>query len=95
MAHHSSEPFDDDAARALREMFPTREPFGATGKFPQGKYTRQDEGEIQFGVAADTQNRKVLINFGKPVAWMGLDADQADSLADLLKAKAAEIRRLA
>lgn len=96
MAHHGSDPLDPQS-QEIREMFknliPEREnPFGATGRFPQGKYIPQDEGEIQFGVAADKQQGKVLINFGKPVAWFGMDAQQADDLGDLLKAKAAEIR---
>jgi hypothetical protein len=65
---------------------------GATGRFPQGKYTTEDEGELQFAIAADKTAGKVLINFGKPVEWVGMDADQADGLGDLLKSKAAEIR---
>jgi hypothetical protein len=56
--------------------------FGATGKFPMGELDKSDEGEIAFGVAS--HRGKVIINFGKPVAWLGMDARQAASLAALL-----------
>lgn len=56
--------------------------FGATGKFPMGEFDASDEGEIAFGVAS--HRGKVIINFGKPVAWLGMDARQAAGLAALL-----------
>lgn len=58
--------------------------FGATGRFPGGQLNETDEGEIQFGVACDLKREKVLIDFGKPVAWMATDAEQAISLGNLL-----------
>lgn len=95
MAHHSNTPFDKDERDAFREMFDALEPyppFGPTGRFPQGRYTKHDEGEIAFGVAADKKAGKVVIDFGQPTAWIGMDADQADALAESLRSKAAEIR---
>jgi hypothetical protein len=96
MAHHSSNPFDDDAPDFIKKMFPevAKEDypgFGATNRFPQGKYTPQDEGEIAFGVAADKKAGKVIINFGKPTAWVGMDREQALALADSLKQKANDL----
>lgn len=102
MGHHSSNPFDDDPrikdlfrempertnADLLREL---QQPFGATGRYPMGKLTETDEGEIAFGVAADKQNGKVIINFGKPTAWVGMDREQALALADSLKRKADDL----
>ncbi|HEY0004400.1 MAG TPA: hypothetical protein VGB17_06285 [Pyrinomonadaceae bacterium] len=100
MAHHSRFPFDD-MPEGLRDMFPDKSkdeyihellsPFGATGRFPQGQYTPQDEGEIAFGVAADKSQGKVIVNFGKPVAWFGMDREQALALAESLKQKADDL----
>lgn len=84
MAHHSSDGFPPGLAKALFD-----EPrFGATGQYPDGHYTDADEGEIQFGLAADKAAGKVIIDFGKPVAWIGMLPAQARELAALLVAKA-------
>lgn len=56
--------------------------FGATGKFPDGALDKSDEGEISFGVTS--HRGKVIINFGKPVAWLGMNASQAAALAAVL-----------
>jgi hypothetical protein len=53
--------------------------FGATGKFPDGSIDKTDEGEIIFSLSS--HRSKVIINFGKPVSWLGLDARQAGALA--------------
>ena len=62
---------------------------GATGEFPEGKLTPADEGEIQFGVAA--HEGKVIIEFGKPVHWLGMSPGQAQDLAQSLWGHAYEI----
>lgn len=59
-------------------------------KYPRGKYTEDDEGEITFAIAADPRNRKVVIQFGKPVAWLGLDPEDAEALGRMLITKAHE-----
>ncbi len=53
--------------------------FGATGKFPQGKLTPHDEGEIRMGIAHDDST--VILNFGKPTAGVGMDPTLARQLA--------------
>lgn len=84
MAHHGNGPFAD-------EFFHSQEPsLGATGLFPQGKLQSDDEGEIRLAVGQ--KDGKVVIDFGKPVAWLGFDAEQAESIADLLRRHALEIR---
>lgn len=55
---------------------------GATGRFPQGPLTASDEGEIQFRLGVI--DRKVVMDFGQEVVWMGMDAAQARSLARAL-----------
>lgn len=57
--------------------------FGPTGKFPRGKLGPDDDGELQFGVAHDSRGT-VIINFGKPVEWVGMPATTAITMARAL-----------
>jgi hypothetical protein len=104
MAHHGNDPSAiremnqltgdvRDKLRDLQGMCQPREfaPLGATNKFPQGKLNQNDEGEIMFAVAADKTQGKVLINFGKPVAWVGMDREQAIDLANSIRQKADDL----
>lgn len=72
-SHHSFEPTLPD------EVF---EHFGKQNTFPEGKLTEDDEGAIQFGVS--NANGKVIVNFGSPVAWLGMNPQQARILASYL-----------
>lgn len=94
MSHHGEIPFDaldEDAQRKMREVFDQRRKLadafrqsqiGATGEFPEGKIAEHDEGEIAFAVGH--RHGKVLIEFGTPVAWMGMNPQQAIALANTL-----------
>ncbi len=64
---------------------------GATGNFPRGKADEHDEGELRMALAADPANAIVRIEFGKPIAWIGLSATDARELASALVEKAAEV----
>lgn len=55
---------------------------GSTKRFPDGKMNADDEGEIQFGVL--NNGSEVIIDFGKPVAWLGMPPVLARQLAELL-----------
>ena len=55
---------------------------GATGQFPRGKLDPSDEGELRLKVASD--GPIVRIEFGKPVAWLGLYQPEAIELARLI-----------
>lgn len=68
-----------------------RRKLGATGKFPRGKLNASDEGQITMGLAVDHHGGVVRLEFGKPVAWLGLPAREARELGELLIAKAAEL----
>lgn len=63
--------------------------FGATGQFPYGKLGPTDEGELQAGMAI--VGDKVVIQFGKPVSWTAMTAEQAINFAILLRKKAEDI----
>jgi hypothetical protein len=91
MAHHSNDADDSYIRELFKQAIPMSAPFGGTGRFPLGKLSGSDEGEIQFGIAADPVKNKVILNFGEP-AWIGFSAEQAEQIAESLLAKAKIIR---
>ena len=92
MSNHSSNfPEGDGPLVELIRAQALKDRLGATGNFPAGKIDKTDEGEIRFAIAADPTTRKVIINFGKPVAWMGMEKDQAIAIGETLIARAKEL----
>jgi hypothetical protein len=57
---------------------------GATGAFPQGKLNDNDEGELRMAVGYEPVGDIVRVEFGKPVAWLGLPRVNAVELANML-----------
>ena len=80
--HHSSAP-DPELADRLG--------LGATGEFPEGQLTEQDEGELKFAVGYT--EGKVVIDFGTPVSWVGMHPNQAKEFARLILKHANPITR--
>lgn len=100
MSHHSDDIHDammkkfmesgQSTQRAADEEIAalSRPTFGATGKFPNGKMTPADQGEIVIGIAR--VDGRVVVNFGKAVAWLGLKPGEARGVADALTKHANE-----
>jgi len=86
MSHHSLN-LDDEMLKFAKENM-----LGATGQFPRGKINRLDEGQIKFAMAADHETETILINFGKPIAWLGMTADEAIDISNALRDKAVELK---
>lgn len=63
--------------------------FGPTGNFPRGKLFDSDEGELQIGIGV--VDRTIVVKFGKPTAWIGLDYYSAVGLAQTILKRAEEI----
>lgn len=63
---------------------------GATGEFPNGKLNEEDEGELKLTVGIDPDSKNVIIDFGKPVAWLGMDAESALKFAEFITKRAKE-----
>lgn len=82
MSHHSSIPGDEsDESKAVREAMSDAMK-GIFGEFPQGKLNAEDEGALALAVRHE--NGKVILQFSKPVAWIGFDAQGAVELAQSL-----------
>lgn len=94
--HHSSKPpskeflerFNAPLSDDVRKKAAEVQPLGATGEFPRGKIEPSDEGEIRFAVGADQETQTVVLDFGKPVAWIGMTPEQAVEIAQSLIEKA-------
>ena len=68
----------------------TKDPrFGPTGRFPEGKFTMHDQGELRFGVTH--RAGQIIVNFGKPVAWFTMGPELARTFAEVLLHHAEEV----
>lgn len=67
------------------------EKLGATGEFPKGKMHPEDEGQIKLGVTV--RGNKVLLMFGKPITWLGMDPEDARKIALALMECAAQVEK--
>lgn len=81
-----------ESFRALKDSLLNTTSFrGALGEFPEGQLSKTDEGAVQFAVG--TKDGKVVLDFGTPVAWVGMNPQQAADLASLLVKRAREAGR--
>lgn len=62
---------------------------GATGEFPDGKLNERDEGAVKLAIGSD--NGHVVIDFGTPVVWVGLNPSEAVAMAQSLIKQAREL----
>ena len=85
MAHHGQSSVNDEFLNKMVKEFN----LGETKEFPQGKLNKEDEGELRLAVGVT--DSKVVINFGKPVAWIGFDKEQALGLAKTIIERAYQI----
>lgn len=58
-------------------------------KFPRGKLNADDEGELEMSIGI--QDKTVILDFGKPVKWLGLAKQDAVNLANSLLEKANQL----
>lgn len=65
--------------------------FGKTGNFPRGKLNRHDEGGLAMGITHTAS--AVVVNFGTPTSWIGLEPDLAEQFAKTILEHAAQIRK--
>ena len=68
----------------LLEAEAKAEGFGSTGEFPRGKISTRDEGELKMGVTSDRKTGTIILNFGKPVEWVGFCPAEARMMSRLL-----------
>lgn len=77
--------------KLLRATLETTGFRGAVGIHPDGVLRDGDEGLIRFAVGHE--DGKVVIDFGKPVAWLGMTPQQAADFASSILNRAREAGR--
>lgn len=82
MKHHEPNLSEEIMNKVLAEQL------GPTGKFPDGKLTENDEGELLFAIGAI--KGKVVLNFGTPIASAGFSPEQAKEIGQALIRRAEE-----
>jgi hypothetical protein len=69
-----------------------RNDLGATGRYPSGSCRPDDLGEIRLAVTASREAGRIVIDFGKPVTWVALTAEDAEGFIEVLRAKVRALR---
>lgn len=59
--------------------------------YPNGQASPDDQGELALMVTVDEEKQIIRIEFGKEVKWLGMHAEQAVHLAEMLIEKAKTI----
>ena len=62
---------------------------GKTNDFPRGKLNNSDEGGLQIAIAV--QDKTVIVDFGTPTKWIGMDKQTALAFANGIIEKANSI----
>lgn len=78
MSHHGPDPRSTPIPESIRQCL-EKPLIGATGEHPEGNLSQHDEGGIQFAVGV--KDGKVCLDFGTPVAWLGMNPGDALALA--------------
>lgn len=62
---------------------------GPTGHFPEGKLNDGDKGEIAIKMGVD--KGRVIIDFGSPLSWIGMQPAQAKAFGKAIIEKAESV----
>ncbi len=84
MSHHDGS--NDKIMEKFFERYGKQLGLGSTERFPEGKLTPHDEGEIR--IAIGTEQGNVIMHFGKEIAWIGFNKVQAKEIAKIIMEKA-------
>jgi len=84
-AHHSEE------SKHL-ERFLAQLEGRARRNYSEGRVGPHDEGDLAFAIAVDPQRKIIIIDFGKPVDWIGMPLREAVQLREMLTEKIKELQ---
>lgn len=84
-AHHG------DEESAIRRRFVEQVEGRAQRSYSEGRIGADDDGDLAMAIGADPARKLVVIDYGKLIQWVGMPADQAVKMAEMLIAKAREV----
>ena len=64
----------------------------ARREYPAGRMGAEDDGVLSYALANDDRHGVIVMRFGKPVEWIGLDLQAATELRDQLTERIMAIR---
>lgn len=79
----------DVVRRFFRQASGSAEP-----EYPKGKLNPEDEGALAFAIAVDENKKLMIINFNKPVTWLGLYLPDAKKLHEKMGEKIKQLEEL-
>lgn len=74
----------------IEEM--AKESLGATGDFPDGKISEDDEGGLRLLIGIDRANQCVVVNFGQSVSWIAMPKADAEGISRAIAERAKELK---
>lgn len=80
LPHHGDDGRQSEFLKRFREL----QDGVADRKWPEGRISGNDDGEIIFKIGSDPEKELVVLEFPKPVTWTAMPAQQAIDLAQLL-----------
>lgn len=83
VSHHGDIPFEERQSELLKR-FQQQQEGTAQRQWPNGRINSDDDGELAFAIGPGDKAETIVVNFGKPVEWVGMPPDQAIQLAQLL-----------
>lgn len=60
--------------------------------WPGGRMGGDDDGQLAYAITTDAVRGVILLDFGKPITWVGLDVKSATELRDNLTERILELR---
>lgn len=93
-SHHGQQgprrtPAQDEVMKRLLDQFESR----ARREWSQGRINSDDEGDLAMAVTADKEHGVVILDFGKPVKWVGLPPQNVAQLVEMLIKAAREVAK--
>ena len=67
---------------------------GTTGRYPKGQINEYDQGELKIAIGVNEEHKRIMIDFGTKVSWVGLEAGEARMFAQALLANASRLDSL-
>lgn len=71
------------------EELPAEQP---ENKFPDGKINESDQGQFQYGMRVDEVDGRLIMNFFKPVQWIGFTKREAELLVEYIQSKLSQLK---
>ena len=92
-SHHGGANPPNPELEALMKRFIEQTEGRARREYTRGRLGADDDGTLAMAVRADPATGTVVIDFGKPVEWIGLSPQDVAGLVRLLIGKAREVAK--